>query len=308
MSLLKKAKKKVTNNALKEVGAVTGQLKQKKSILEKAQINSMSGISGSLGKISGIGKGDISGKISNITGTNKAALEVGSALGAKLEGAGVPQKIASKLTSVATQGIAKNKAAKNITRAVAKHTKDFTSLGNRIPAKLKTDVSSKMRKAQQKVTGKLDLPFAGLMFPNDLDQNTQAHLQLRFMVYTRENAYKGGSVEDSTVIYLPLPENMTVAHNVIHSQQDQGAIGAVLDTVNAEATRQLQEGRITDAISTVGGQVRKLNAGEAGSGVRDAGRYFALQKVLTEDPALGGVVSSVAGMVPNPHPTLFFKG
>jgi len=306
-ALLSKTKRKISNNALKDVGSLTGQLKQKSSLLEKAQISSVSGLAGSLGKAGGI-TGDIAGKLSSLGGGNKAAIVVGSALGAKLEGAGVPTKIASKITSVAMKGIAHNKAAKNITRAVAKHTKDFSSLGNRIPAKLKSTVNSKVRKAANKITGKLDLPFGGLMFPMDLETNTQAYLQLRFLEYTRENAYKGGSVGEQIVVYLPLPENMTVAHNIIHSQQDQAALGAVLDSINADATRSMSEGRLMDSGRQIMNQAGQLTAGEGASGARDAARYLALQKFMTEDAAIGGVVSSVAGMVPNPHPTLFFKG
>lgn len=311
MSITDKLKSAATSNTkLKNVGAAAAQLSNKLSFTEKTQINAIKNVGG-LTSTAGKLNSDVSAAISKLTNTQKAAMDLGSEMASKLESQGVFGKAAGKLIDNSLQNSVLNKT--NLAKAVPKLPVDLSNWQNRLPGgKLGTkSAMNKMKKTKESLLGKLDLRYGGLTYPGDLVQEAAAYLKLQFFSYARPNAFEAGQVNDVEYVELPLPDNLSFAHGINYSPRDTGYLG---DFMNSKAAGQIvadasAQKAYLDKLTSVTGNLGNtiVNAdymSAAGQGAMRAG-YAGLESV---DESLGGLAGQIIGAIPNPHPTVFFKG
>lgn len=279
------------------VGPVAVQLKEKLSSLERVQIAGARNLGGSISQKPGVITGDVSQTVSRITTTQRSAMEIGSNLAAKLERSGAIGRAAERVVSSAIQSTVYDKIP--LAQRAKKQIPDLSLPENRVPDPYPKSVAEKIKHTKEGIVGIEDLPYAGLEYPPDLSSNSKAHVELDFYKYTRGAPFGKGQTNRVLTIALPIPENLTISHNIRYEERDTGALGELAQKAAASAQRfqAADEGeKLTAAMEGLGSDLAKA----AGS--------FAYTKLIETEPELGGLASQLTGTIPNPHPTIFFKG
>lgn len=149
-------------------------------------------------------------------------------------------------------------------------------------------------------------------FPANLAEAAEqgAYMELIFEEYNRESAQEAGTKNKRSTFYLPLPENFNVDFNVSYDSIDTGATGMI-------------KAQMQDAASKMGPEANGLDIAAAvttalGKGAVNMGTRAAYAAIDAAEATAGGFVGGAAGasgeiqkllgQIPNPHPSVFFKG
>lgn len=283
--------------AVDGVGPIAAQFKEKLSSLERVQIAGTRNLGGAVSQRPGVITGDVSQTVTRITTTQKSAMEIGSNIAAKLERSGAIGRTAEKVVSSAINSTVYDKIP--LSARSKKNLIDLNNPENRVPDPYPKSIAEKVKQSKESIVGIEDLPYGGIEYPPDLSSNSKAHVELDFYKYTRGAPFGKGQTSKVLTIVLPIPENLTISHNIRFEERDTGALGEIAQAAAASKTRYdgADEGE-------------KLQAAMTGMGtdLAKAAGSFAYSKLIETEPELGGLASQLTGTIPNPHPTIFFKG
>lgn len=305
MALVTKDKStEAITNAFEQSSPSTGQLKQSFSLLEKSQLSAVSGLAGSLSTKAGKINGDVTTALRNINNTYQSSLQVGTALAGKLERAGLTETNSASTIANSVEALVYKK--KSMHQGFSEPVTELANIKVRLPSKKNLQPTERMKRRRERLVGKEDLNYNGEYFPTDLQEKSQTHMQLMFLDYIRNDPFSAGSITPGEKIYLPLPDNFSETFGVRLDGQDVGhALGQFSEFMNKSGgADQLRAGNFGDATITALKGVMETDKGALGD--------FAFREVMDQasemDPVLGGLLGSGAGKIPNPHPTVFFKG
>jgi hypothetical protein len=293
----------MTDTKLKQIGPDTGQLSQKLSFIEKTQIGAITNTGVSITATPGKINGSVSTALSNINNTARSTMEIGASISQNLESAGAVRKNSREfIGSIIPKVIQDKNAIHNVEN---KFRNSVANSKNR-PLTKRKSADEVIKRNKSDILGAvledldmLDLSYAGLQFPNDLDTYAPVWITLQFAKYSRTNPFAPGSVGGYTNIHLPLPENFSFTSSIRLDDADTGVHGQLLKMIEPSAAGTASDrdnivGRVKDALGD--GAVSKV-AGRAA--------FTGLESV---DPVAGGLAGQLIGGIPNPHPSVFFKG
>ena len=286
------------------VGPIAAQLKNELSSLEKTQIASIKNL-GSISTRPGVLNGSVANSISNLNNHQKSAMEIGANIAAKLERAGAFSKGAEKVLTTAVSSTVADKIP--LSQKFPKNPVDMGRLGNRVPEFNKKSPYEKILDKKNRLTGESDLNYGGLTFPPDLKQNAASYIELWFWSYERESPTSAGSISPDLKVWLPIPENFTINHEVKYQERDTGLLGDVMQS-DAAQTALKTAGGIGDKVKAASESLGNQTGEEAGKAVGEVAKRAAFAALNSADEVLGGLAGRVTGEIPNPHPTVFFKG
>ena len=291
----------VNRNSLTDVGPITGQLKSEFSILEATQINAargLGGISPSAGRISG----DVSNSLKNVNNTTQGKFAIGSMLAASMESVGITNQNSAQFLSTTVSNSLANKLPLN--KHVASTPLDLSISENRFPSLRLQSPNETIRKKQESLNG-----FPNSTFPVDLTDKAVSYVELRFNEYKRSIAFAPGTLDESNVIRLPLPENYNQTFTLRYDQKDQGFFGDVAQSdVGQRILNQLQTGVNRETLGNVVDEIRNTDDRAALGTGSDVALRAGYQMLDAFSDVVGGIAQQTAGTVPNPHSTIFFKG
>lgn len=300
---------------LKKVGAAAAQLSSELSFIESQQLDAIKNV-GSLTAKAGKLNSDVSGAISRLTSAQKSAMDLGADLASKLEGKGVFGKNTQKLVSSAVSSSIKDKVP--LADQFPELPVDLSNWENRLPSSSFKTAAQKIKNTKEDLLGISDLRFGGITYPPDLTtrEGAAAYVKLQFFKYTRGSAFEAGSIEDKEYVELPLPDNLNTAFNVKYQERDTGIAGdimnstAIQSSINAAAATQGGAGsKMSAAVAELGSQL--VSEGAAARGMEAFGETVAklgFAGLEGVSDVAGGLAGQIVGSIPNPHPTVFFKG
>lgn len=297
----------LTTNSFVDQSPVAAQLKQGKSLLEQSQLGSATDLAGSLGTAKNQINGDVSSAISRIGASQRGEFNNAVAIAGQLENSGVAAGVARSFLNKNFKPAAAKKVG--IDQGVVDTAIDLTLKKNRVPDKNKLQPFEKMSEARESLVGQLDFGYAGLQFPADLIGTAHTYLQLMFEEYIRPAPDQPGELSPNTFIYLPIPDNFQEAFNVRYKPSDTGALGEVRKFLdNSGAIESLRQGEIGGATGDIFSALGEEGMSGVGDILMTAAKRTAMTSISESEPALGGLIGQAAGMIPNPHPTIFFEG
>jgi hypothetical protein len=293
----------MTDTKLKQIGPDTGQLSQNLSFIEKTQIGAIKNTGVSITATPGKINGSVSTALSNINNSARSTMEIGAGLAQNLESAGAVRKNSREfIGSVIPKVIQDKNAIHNVEN---KFRNNIANSTNR-PLSKRKSADEVIKKNKNDIVGQaleelglLDLSYAGLQFPNDLDTYAPVWLTLQFAKYSRTNPFAPGSVGGYTNIHLPLPENFSFTSSIRLDDSDTGVHGQLLKMIEP-----------SDASTDAGreGIVNKVKSAVSQGAISDVMGRAAFAALDSVDPIAGGLAGQIIGGIPNPHPSVFFKG
>lgn len=305
----------MSENKLKNIGPDIGQLSKQFSFNEKVQIEASQNTGASLGSKPGQINGPINKALNRVTNKQKSAMELGANLASKLEDAGSVRKNSREIITNSV-----NRSVNNRLPIYRKNSRgenlEFTK--SRQPG-IKRSVSQIMKRNRGDVTGLvleqlgfMDLSFDGLRFPLDLegDEGAITYLSLAFQKYNRADAMQPGTMSGATFIKLPLPENFSFNYGIKLQESDTGIYGDLIRTqTGQEAFQQLGDNMsLSGTIKTITDGIKNATTAEASRFTSEIAKRAAFASLNSTDPIVGGLASQAKGGIPNPHPSIFFKG
>lgn len=286
------------------VGPIAAQLKNELSSLEKTQIAGIRNL-GSISTRPGVLNGSVANSITNLNNHQKSAMELGANVAAKLERAGAFSKGAEKILTTAVSSTVTDKIT--LPQKFPKNPIDMGRLDNRLPSFKKQSPYEKIQKKKNKLVGEADLNYGGLSFPPDLKNNAASYVELWFWSYERESPTAPGNISPDLKVWLPIPENFTINHEIKYQERDTGLLGDVMQSDAAQAALKTAGG-IGDKVSAAAEVVGNQSGEETGRAIGEVAKRAAFAALNSADEVLGGLAGRVTGEIPNPHPTVFFKG
>ena len=286
------------------VGPIAAQLKNELSSLEKTQIASIKNL-GSISTRPGVLNGSVANSITNLNNHQKSAMEMGANIAAKLERAGAFSKGAEKVLTTAVSSTVADKIP--LAQKFPKNPVDMGRLANRVPEFNKKSPYEKIADKKNRLTGEGDLNYGGLSFPPDLKNNAASYVELWFWSYERESPTAAGNISPDLKVWLPIPENFTINHEIKYQERDTGLLGDVMQSDAAQKALKTP-GTIGDKFSALTEQVSQSSGEEAGRAIGEVAARAAFAALNSAEEVVGGLAGRVTGEIPNPHPTVFFKG
>jgi len=295
------------SNEFKDVSASIGQLSSQLSNFQKTQLNAVAGSSGSINRVGTI-NGNISQSISRLNNTNNGGIDVSVRMAGSLENVGIATSNSSKFLSDIV-----NRSNVYRSNIVDEHTRtpvNISDMNIRLPSRnAKTSASEEMKKRRDKIVGEGDLNYSGYEFPADLTTaNDVAHLQLKFETYTRGGAFSEGSIGEGLNLFLPLPENYNQFFSVKYDQRDTGLAGDLLKRTDQGVKDEIGKGNIGTGLMKAISGLSNTTGPEAKQAISEIAKRELLAGLDSASDIVGGLAGSLAGAIPNPHPTVFFKG
>jgi len=306
---IKSAATKALNTKIKNVGAGAAQLSSKLSFNEKTQINAIKDL-GSPSTTAGKLQSDSTAALNKLSRTQNSAMNIGADIAGKLESQGVFNKNTKALLNGSLQSSVQNKIP--LTQEFPKLPVDLSNWNNRIPSNFKTP-QEKMKNAKEALTGISDFRYNGVIYPADLVQEAAAYVKLQFFTYTRGDPFAAGSVNPAEFISLPLPDNLSFAFNVKYQERDTGIMGDVMNSsvaqaaINESANKKGAE-RMKSAGSALINSLSELTGDDATSAAGQVAMRAGFAALESANDIAGGLAGQIVGSIPNPHPTVFFKG
>jgi hypothetical protein len=299
----------MADTKLNQIGPDTAQLSTNLSFIEKTQLAAIRSTGASLTSRPGTGDGSVSRSLNGVNNYMKSTLDIGASLAQKMEQAGaVRQNTSEFITNNLTT------AVRNKTSLAQKDpkVKDLSDPQNRVPIK-KYSVTEIIKKKKESLLGLTlanqgDTSYAGNVFPADLEEKAKSYIVLVWKEYKRNDPMTEGSVSGSTTIRLPLPENFAFTHNIRLQEADSEMAGALLKKVNATTVEQAGKGNFEAAFGALKSQIMKQTGEDIGGFISEVANRSAYSALSDASPILGGLAGQVVGAIPNPHPTVFFKG
>lgn len=286
------------------VGPIAAQLKNELSSLEKTQIAGIKNL-GSISTRPGVLNGSVANSITNLNNHQKSAMELGANVAAKLERAGAFSKGAEKILTSAVSSTVTDKIT--LPQKFPKNPIDMGRLDNRLPSFKKQSPYEKIQNKKNLLVGETDLNYGGYSFPPDLKNNAASYVELWFWSYDRQSPTAPGLVAPSIKVWLPIPENFTINHEVKYQERDTGMLGDVMQSDAGKAAMSTA-GTIGDKLSAGLEKMQQSTGEEAGRAIGEVAKRAAFAALNSADEVLGGLAGRVTGEIPNPHPTVFFKG
>jgi len=289
------------------VGPIAAQLKNELSSLEKTQIAGIKNL-GSISTRPGVLNGSVANSITNLNNHQKSAMELGANVAAKLERAGAFSKGAEKILTTAVSSTVTDKIT--LPQKFPKNPIDMGRLDNRLPSFKKQSPYEKIQNKKNLLVGESDLNYGGYSFPPDLKENAASFIELWFWTYDRESPTAPGLVAPSIKVWLPIPENFTINHEVKYQERDTGILGDVLqsDAAQNAGYRGAGLGGIQNLGTEFSERVSKMTGEEIANATDEVTKRAAFAALNSADEVLGGLAGRITGEIPNPHPTVFFKG
>jgi hypothetical protein len=170
-----------------------------------------------------------------------------------------------------------------------------------------------IKKKKEKILGVTineygDASYNGFQFPSDLTEFAPVYLILKFKEYTRNDPFAAGSVGGDAQLRLPLPENFAFTSNIRVQEADTGIYGELLNKVDPSAIGLAGEGEFRQAVQAIKNQVGAATGEDASAMIAQIAKRAAFSSLSDTDSVVGGLAGQIAGAIPNPHPTVFFKG
>ena len=243
-------------------------------------------------------------------------MDLGADLASKLESQGVFGKNTTKLVSSAVASSVKDKIP--LSQQFPQLPVDLSNYENRLPSGQYKTAVNKMKESKEDLLGRSDLRFGGITYPPDLTsygEGAAAYVKLQFFKYTRSNAFDAGSIEDKEFVELPLPDNLSTSFNVKYQERDTGIMGDIMNSsmmqAGITAADQTQGGalsRMGAATAAMGGSLTDVTGGAAMKAAGEALQRAGFAGLESASDVVGGLAGQIVGSIPNPHPTVFFKG
>lgn len=289
-------------NEFKDTSAKLGQFSRNLSNFQKTQLNGVSSTTGSVGRPGTI-NGSISNSVSRLDNTYSGGLDIGVRMAGDLETSGITQSVTSKFlaSAVNKSNVYKSSLVDESTRPPL----NITDVNVRIPGpKSRSTPAEKIKETKDSIFGEGDSAYGGTQFPSDLMQKNGniAALMLAFFDYKRGSAHTKGSIDIVDNIFLPLPENFNHQFNVRLDQRDTGLTGDMVKRLDVDTVSNIQQGNLITGLGGAIGDVTNLQT------AKEIAKREMLAGLDSADEIVGGLASSLAGAIPNPHPTIFFKG
>jgi len=303
----------ISVNSLKDVSPSAGQLKTNLSNRQKAQLEVLNGLPGSVGR-----PGRITGSVSNsLSGANKTTVGTMSAaasLAGALDNAGIHNDVTRRLL---TEKVSPALNAKvGIIDRSNKTPTDLSIKSNRLPSIAQKSATEKMDETRIRLMGEGDLGYQGTAFPPDLAARTPAFIMLHFHTYTRGNAFSKGSLSGGTKVFLPLPENFQQIFAIQADSKDLTSFSPMmkgaLENGGADFLGNKTADQAYESIKEMGSAFLDEMKKEENA-VRDEARAIAARAAIGASSSVGAeglaaAAQAAVGSIPNPHPTAFFQG
>jgi hypothetical protein len=175
-----------------------------------------------------------------------------------------------------------------------------------------------MKEKLESIVGREDLNYGGLQFPLDLKEVANSYMCLQFSIYDRESPQTIGKITPGTTpIYLPFPENLSQAFGIVYSQRDTGYATAILESniggVTFSGIKNLIESggnqeKIAAELINMKEKFLKVKKSDFVNDLAEIGFRAGNYLLSSADESIGGLTQQAFGQIPNPHPTVFFKG
>ena len=270
-----------------------------------------SGVTGTNASSPGSTNGSNVTSLQNTNNTTSGTNALQSTIGAGLESAGFTPSQVQSLTSTIVGPAAGDKASLD--------SKATTPADPAVSAPKQSETSpAEESAAKKKAMG--EGSGSSVAFPGAIASAAKAYIHLNFEAVKRDDAQTPASKSPIKDVYLPLPENFQSDFNVTYDAIDTGAtgafasqLGAVTETAQKAA---LARGENQADVKDIVREALKSAGKFAADGVTRAG-YGLMDSV---DAALGGLTfggtaagaagfaQKALGQIPNPHPSVFFKG
>ena len=289
------------------VGPIAVQLKEKLSSLDRAQITGIKNVGATVSQRPGQIRGDISQSVSRITASQKSAMEIGANLASKLERSGAVGRVAAQAVGPAINTTVYDKTP--LPQKFPELPVDLSLKNNRLPDPHPKSPYEKIKKKKESLVGEADLNYGGLQYPPDLIANAAAYVKLQFHTYQRGSPFAQGTLAPNVIINLPIPENLNVHHTVRFEERDTGALGELAQgATGAAIASNVQKMATGDLEANFQNLVGGVDGAQAARDAAAVAKNAAFSKLMDSEPVLGGLAGRISGVVPNPHPTVFFKG
>jgi len=290
------------------VGPVASQLKEKYSSLERIQLSAIKNLGGAVTQRPGAGGGDVSQTVTRINPTQKSAMEIGANIAAKLERSGAVIRTAEKSLTGAINSTVYDKIP--LAQRARKQIPDLNEAKNRVPNPYPKSIQEKIKERKDVLLGEEDYQYNGIVYPPDLLAQSPAHIELEFLNYKRSAPFGKGEISSKSIFKLPLPDNLSVYHSVRFEERDTGMLGELAQTGSAATAISNAQNELNKKLGDM--EISNLVSGITSDGLAEdaakVAKHAAFTTLVESDPVLGGLAGTIAGTIPNPHPTVFFKG
>jgi len=296
-----------TDTSLNGVGPAAAQLKQKLTSLEKTQISSLKNMGTGVSLRPGVVGGDVSKQMKHINATQRSMMELGTDLSAKLEVSGAFAKTAEEAIRPSVTSTALDKTP--LIERYPSTDKDLGIAKNRNPKTFRKSPTEKIKEKKEELVGFEDFNYAGLSFPADLQKMASTFVQLEFHKYDRSSPFAEGSIAPAMNIFFPLPENFAIGYNVKYDERDTGILGEVMKSkAGRDAIKAGNVGGIGGAVDSIAQNISGSTSADAAQAISAVAERAAFAALNSASETVGGLAGRLAGEIPNPHPTVFFKG
>lgn len=302
----------MADTRIKNVGPDISQLSSKLSFIEGRQVSAIRN-TGSLNPTAGQIKSDVTGALNNNTAQQRSAMDIGANIASKLESVGVHTNTTTKLIDSAVVSTVVEKTP--LPQIFPKLPVDLSNVSNRIPNSKNKRPTEVMKETRESLVGVGDLMYAGMSYPSDLQSEAPAYVRLMFHKYKRPNPFSAGSINPVYFIEFPLPDNLSLNFSAKYNERDTGMMGQLMQTEaasKAAAAASSAAGgpaeRLAAALKSGGGSLLNTTQDDALRSIKEVAERSLFTELATAEETVGGLAEQFAGAIPNPHPTVFFKG
>jgi len=281
-------------------------------------LSGVTGISGAAGNITG----NLTNPLAGVDNTTASVINVSSALSSALSAAGLSTNTIKGLITNKVSSAVTNKLP--IDKVSSATPTDLGQLINRLPKAGKNNPVKEIQNAKERLLGASDLNYGGFSFPDNLINEAKSWIELEFYSYERGNAFSPGSISKANKVFLPLPKQLMEMFSVNYDSKDYGVVaGTAVQAMSGKnptmqkAAAMVQDAMVNRATPEQGQEVLD----NLQKSIQDFGPDKTQQLVFsklqdfatsalasTGQEGLAGLADQLAGAIPNPHATVFFKG
>lgn len=295
-----------SKNSLNDVSPASGQLKSSFSNLERAQLDALKQTSSVLGYGAGTINGDVTNALRNFSYRDRSKLEIGGLFAEGLEKTGITRQTSGSVISSIVSNSIDNR--KPFYRNTPNKEIDLSIPSNRVPDPFKKSPQELMKETRESLVGRDDLNYGGLTFPPDLLENAHAHMALKLYKYHRPSSFSEGTIDPAETIYLPLPDDFTQNFAVNYSELETGMIGMAAATGSGAAALNTLANNFRTGQGLTSGLAGAISENDLSEDIKEALKFGGFSTLSSASPVIGGLVGAEAGMIANPHPSLFLNG
>lgn len=302
----------MADTSIRNVGPDIAQLSNKLSFLEKSQINAirnMGGPSAEAGRITG----DVTTALNSVSAAQRSAMEIGADLASKLESLGVHSKSTRKLVDSSVQTTVNERTTLPV--VFPDLPVDLSNRKNRVPDANHQRPGDVIKSSREDILGQGDLQYGGETYPLSLADEAPAYVRLQFYKYKRPNSFSAGNISTPYFAELPIPDNLSLNFSATFQQRDTGQLGQLMQGAAgakaADAAGNVKGGpaaRAGAAVLSIGDSTLNADSTQALNSIKTVAERALFTELASAEEVVGGLAEQLAGAIPNPHPTVFFKG